>query len=273
MKNLIIMAAALCCSFQMAAAQRVERADSKEIGAARQEMMREIAHARAEAGARADAPISTATVGEPDSFGKNAQFLGIAASGVIYIDSTCDPANVGVLGPDDKCLAVPDPTVQSTAHYTDFARITIPGKSVSNIIYMINNHTTLWDFENSTAGIVLGQMLYNPTITIESDALNDPAAIDPISHHPMNGSFTTSGNGTKSISETLFPGFTGQYIDSYSRANTVGLSRTYFAGLGLPSSVIDQLYKKPMTIRLGVNMLVRNVTRGSFLFSARFLGN
>src|SRR5436189_275967 len=123
MKNLIIMAAALCCSFQMAAAQRVERADSKEIGAARQEMMR------------------------------------------------------------------------------DIARITIPGKSVSNIIYMINNHTTLWDFENSTAGIVLGQMLYNPTITIESDALNDPAAIDPISHHPMNGSFTTSGNGTKSISE------------------------------------------------------------------------
>jgi len=60
---------------------------------------------------------------------------------------------------------------------------------------------------------------------------------------------------------------------SYSRANTIGFSRTFFAGLGLPASVIDQLYKKPMTIRLNVRVSARWVDSATMLFSIRFLGN
>jgi hypothetical protein len=273
MKNLIIMAAVLCCSVQIGWAQRgAARSDSKETRETRQEMLRDVAEARAQAGQQANAPAPVGTLGEPDSFGKNALFLGTVSAGVIYVDHDCDPATLP-LGPDDRCLTVPDPTVTTSATYTDLGRITIPGKMVSNVIYMINNHNTNWIFQNSTASNASGRMTYTPTITIESDALNDPAAIDPNTGNPMNGSYTTAGNGSKSMVETLFPGYAATHLEAYSRANTVGLSRTFFAALGLPTSVINQLYKKPVTIRLGAIVTVRYVTFGDFLYSARLLGN
>src|ERR1041385_2645893 len=58
-----------------------------------------------------NAAVTAADVGEPDSFGKSAEFLGVAQSGTILIDPTCDPAQIGTLGPDDHCITVPDPSV------------------------------------------------------------------------------------------------------------------------------------------------------------------
>lgn len=253
--------------------------DQREISVTRKEMIRELRNEVRQSGdLGVPSAVSAGDVGEIDSFDKAAKFMGIASSGVMYVYSSCDPAillnDLGlVLGSDDRCLAAPNPGVTSTATFTDIARINLPAKANANILYMVNNHTINWQFENPIAGNTSALMSYSPQVTIESVALNDPTAINPDTGLPMNGSFTTTGNGTKSVSKALFQGDFETLVDSYSRANTLGFSRTYFAALGLPNNVINELFKKPMTIRLGARISVRNVPFGQYVYTARFLGN
>ena len=217
--------------------------------------------------------VSAADVGEPDSFGKNAQFLGIATSGIVIIDPTCNPADIGPLGPDDRCVS-PDASGNVPLQtFNDIGRINLPGKSVSNIIYAIANHTAVFSIFNPNATTQVGRVSYVPSVTIVSDALNDPSLIDPTTGLPFNGSFTTTGIGSLTTSKSM-AGFGNEFqANSYTRANTVGFSRTFFAALGLSNQVIDQLYKKPITIKLNIRVSSRFVDSGTFAYSIRFLGN
>lgn len=283
MKNLFIGITIICAIVLPIAAQRsTSVADKREITEMRKELVREMRNEVSRSGdasaSAVPAAVLPADVGEVDSFDKGVKFMGIASSGVIYVYSSCDPAvllaDLGlVLGVDDRCLAAANPAMTTAATFENVARINLPARANSNILYMINNHTLNWQFQNLNVGNVSAAMSYSPRITIESIALNDPAAIHPETGLPMNGSYTTTGNGTKSITQTLVPAGFGSFVESYSRANTAGLSRTFFAALGLPNSIIDELYKKPMTIRLGARVSVRNVPFGQYFYTARFLGN
>lgn len=278
MKKIITMLTVVFASFQFATAQKNDTNSRKtEMREQRKELIRELKQENPTTGNSASA-VSVSDVGEADSFDKGAKFMGIAGSGVMYVYSSCDPAILLadldlVLEADDRCLAAPNPAVTASATFTDIARINLPARANRNILYMINNHTISWDFTNAGPGIINGQMSYSPRITIESDALNDPAAIDPFTGLPMNGSYTTSGNGTKAMGMLLQPGAFSNYVESYTRANTTGLSRQFFADLGLPTSVINNLFNRPMTIRLGGRISVRGVGFGQFIYTARFLGN
>ena len=269
MKMFVASCLVILAAIQFAAAQ--DRSEVKsEVKAMRDSILKE---RRGQVKPTGQA-VTAADVGEADSFGKNALFLGIAQSGIVLIDPTCDPNDIGTLGPDDHCITVADPTVAvPSTEFDDIARITIPGKSVNNIVFAISNHQLSFDLVNSSASPVQGRISYVPSVTIISDALNDPSAIDPNTGLPMSGSFTPTGLGTYSTNETLAPGASRLLNHSYSRANTLGFSRTFFAGLGLPNNVIDQLYKKPMTIKLNVRVSSRYVDFATILFTARFLGN
>jgi hypothetical protein len=279
MKNLFILITVICAGVLPIEAQKSDsKADKLEIAEMRKELVRDMRNEASRSGDLAASLVSEGDVGEVDSFDKNVKFMGTASSGVIYVYSSCDPAillsDLGVtLGADDRCLAATNPAVTTTVIFDDVARINLPAKATSNIVYMINNHTINWQFENTSVGNVSAAMSYSPRITIESIALNDPAAINPDTGLPMNGSYTTTGNGTKSITQTLVQAEFANFVESYSRANTTGLSRSFFAALGLPNSVINELYKKPMTIRLGARLSVRNVPFGQYVYTARFLGN
>lgn len=275
MKKLTILLMFIILGVNVSFAQKAKD-DDGDVTESRRERIKESLLERPSNSATSS--LTAAQVGEPDSFGKNAKFLGIAQSGFALIYSSCDPAVLSaeldlVLGPDDRCLAVPNPAVSSTAVFTDMARITLPARATSDIVYMINNHSIIWDSENATAASFFGTMAYTPLVTIESVAFNDPAAVDPTSGLPLNGSFTTSGNGTKRSAGLLAPGTFNTYVESYSRANTIGFSREYFRSLGLPASVINNLYRNPMTIRLGMRFSVRGVPFGNYTYTARFLGN
>jgi hypothetical protein len=274
MKGLLVSCLAVLTMLQIAFAQ-----DRSELKAAikeqRDALMKERQNGpRPNSSAAGLAAVTAGDVGEPDSFGRNAQFLGIAQSGIVLIDPTCDPVDIGPLGPDDHCITVPDPSIPVPATtFNDVARITIPGKSAGNVIYAIANHTISFDMFNPNATPTQGRITYVPSITIESEALNDPSLIDPTTGLPFNGSFTTGGFGTYSTNKTLASGASEFQTQSYSRANTSGLSRSFFAGLGLPDSAINQLYKKPMTIRLNVRVSSRWVDSAVLIFTMRFLGN
>jgi hypothetical protein len=218
--------------------------------------------------------VTDAEVGEADSFNKNAKFFGTATAGVVVVYFSCAEADLGFpLGPDDRCLQITDPTTTTIGTFNDIGRITIPGKKADNVIYGIGNTSISYFLLNSGGTATSGSISYVPSVTIESEALNDPAAVDPSTGLPMNGSFTTSGFGSKFQSTSLQPGQFESISDSYSRAGTRGFSRNYFAALGLPQHVINELYKRPMTIRLNVTVRARRVEDATIFFSIRFLAN
>ncbi len=216
--------------------------------------------------------VTDEEVGDAASFDKNAKFYGVVSTGVVIIDSDCSLI-LPELGPDDRCLEITDTTLLTDVTYNDIGRITFPAKSAKNIVYAITNHNTSVFSRNGTAANSTGLFNYFPSFTLESEALNDPAAIDPATGNPMNGSYTTGGVGSRTSQKTLAPSFVELDNLSYTRANTLGFSRRFWEQIGLPQTVIDNIYKKPMTIKLNLRVRARFVEFGTFNYGVRFLAN
>ena len=274
MKKQLLILLMICAGVQITAAQQ-KNADAEE---ARRAFQKEQIDIRKEQQNPVNSLLSTADVGEPDSFGKNVKFLGTAVTGVVYVYYSCDPAillaEAGVtLGADDRCLVNAVGGASASATYTDLGRITIPGRSADNVIYFVLNNTISNDFQNPFANGLFVTFNYIPRLTIESAALNDPAAVDPTTGQPLNGVLTVSGFGSKTFFRTIPTGESEFYDDRYSSAATRGFARSYFADLGLPQTVINNLYRQPMTIRLGMRVGARNVYFGQYFYSMRLTGN
>lgn len=253
----------------------------KDDDSERRENIREsVRLARSE---RAKSPVvenslTVAEVGDPDSFGKNAKFLGTATTGFVYIYYSCDPAILLAeleltLGADDRCLAAPTPGVAVNGQFNDIGRITIPGRSADNVFFFLANNLVNYDLLNPNPTPVSSSFLYSPTITLESVALNDPAAIDPGTGLPMNGSYTTGINGTKLLSKTLAGNAFENTFERYASTSSRGFARSFFADLGLPQNVINKIYNKPLTIKLNIRVRTNYTTFGQFNYAMRILAN
>jgi hypothetical protein len=274
MKNLLMMVLLGFVAVQIAPAQ--SRQDKMKE---RESIRKEMAAIRAEQKDPVNALLSASDVGEPDSFGKNVKFLGTARTGVVYVYRSCDPTILFdeldglTLGPDDRCMAhtVGGPT--SVGTFDDLGRITIPGRSADNTIYFIINRTIDNELQNAFSNEISTFFRFSPRLTIESTALNDPAAVDPTTGNPLNGVLTVSAFGTKIFNNSLNIGAFETSYDQSSSAASTGFARTYFAALGLPPHVINQLYRRPMTIKLGMRVSVQGVWFGQYLYSMRFTGN
>jgi hypothetical protein len=267
-------------SVSMAFSQKVKDLDlvRQQIIDARREAVREKFEILRSANSRLTAPSDYF---DADSFGKNAKFLGSLYAGTLYVYSTCDPVQfeqeLGVpLAPDDKCVVhtPTSPMTQSVEFFDPAWEITIPGRTVENVVYPMLNNYPGFDAsdDNGTAAQVL--FFYTPVVTIESEALNDPAAINPGTGLPMNGSYKTSLTGSQTkIFSLPASGFSSDY-QSYASVAGRGLSRTYFAALGLPNNVINKLFKKDMKLKFGLRARVGGpVYFAQFYYTYRLLGN
>ncbi|MBC7898866.1 MAG: hypothetical protein H7070_02335 [Saprospiraceae bacterium] len=214
---------------------------------------------------------------DEDSFGKNARFLGGFYAGTLIVYSSCDPVVLAdaqiVLAADDKCVAHTTAAPMATATVSDpLWQITIPGRTVDNVIYPILNNGVGYDAFSPT-GQAVG-FFYSPRVTIESEALNDPLAIDPNTGLPMNGSFTTSLAGSVNKRVPLAANDFGFDYTNNASVSSRGLSRDYFAAIGLPTSVINKLFKKDMTLKFAIRARVTGpVDYAQFFYTFRLLGN
>jgi hypothetical protein len=282
MKKLLVLVL-ICVGFQSLSAQRKvdaerEKSSKTAISAERKEMLKEMLESKSKQKIDTESLLSVTDVGEPDSFGRNAKFLGTATSGIVYVYYSCDPVILLTdleltLGADDRCLALPTLGTSAAATFNDIGRINIPARSVDNTIYFIQNNLVSYDLSNPNVNTVFANMSYTPTYTLESEALNDPAAIDPNTGLLMNGSFTTGVSGSKIFSRT-YAGNAAEFVtERFTSSATRGFARTYFADLGLPQTVINKIYTKPLTIKLNLRVRGNFFTFGQFGYSVRFLGN
>lgn len=213
---------------------------------------------------------------DTDSFGKNVQFLGSLYAGTVYIAPSCNIPDVPApLAPDDKCVVKAlNQNIVATDFFDPAWEITIPGRSAKNVIYLLLNNTVQYDNGFASGNLLGGQgfMSYSPRITVVSDALNDPAALNP-DGTPMNGSFTTGLPGAKFRTRIFTTGQFEQEIDSYASVNGRGLSRVFFRSIGLPENVIDKLFKKDMTLKFGMRVAQFGaVASGTYSYTFRVLG-
>jgi hypothetical protein len=225
--------------------------------------------------ARADA--GPADFAELDSFGKNVMFLGSLYAGTVYIEPDCTPAPPLpplVLASDDHCVEKsPGAILGSTAIFDPAWRVTIPGKTVKNVIYLLLNNSVTSDSFNPGPGNGVGGITYTPQVTLISEALNDPTALIPGTNTQMNGQFTTALPGQILRRHGLAPAQSELDLQSYGSVNGRGFSRSYFRALGLSETIIDNIFKKDLTLQFGIRFSAPQSTESATLFyQFRILG-
>ena len=215
-----------------------------------------------------------------DSFGKNVKFFGSAVTGTVLIFTACDPATIndvlgGPLGADDRCfVAAPYPNF-TTFDVRDIGRVTLPANTPKTVLYRLANHSINYQLFNATGTLNAGATFrYQPYMTIESTALNDPRAIDPTTGLPMNGKLDLTVGGLRSVNRTMNVGERDNEFLSYSRGDNAGLTKDFFiANYNLPPDIVDNLFNRQITIRLNLRVTTRLVNQAILSYGIRLLGN
>ena len=281
MKQILSVIFTIAISLQISSGQKTERDANSLRG-----VQREAVQAKREAASLANI-ASPADFNDTASFGKNAKFLGSLYAGTLYVYHSCDSQVLLddlqlTLAADDHCIVHNSTTPMTTTTVFDPVwQITIPANSVDNVIYPMLNNTVGYDAFSSSQGPPSNGYLagfaffrFTPVVTIESTALNDPAAVDPATGLPMNGSYTASLPGTRVSSFMVHEDDFLSDNDSYASVGGRGFSRTYFAALGLPQYVINNLFKRSMTLKFGIRADVNGpVQQAFFSYTFRLLGN
>lgn len=207
-------------------------------------------------------------VGDPDSFGRNLRWLGLAQANVV-LDPVCDPAVI-----TDPCTVV-SPTATTNFSFVDAARIVLPAKATRSLMcYWFSPYLTV-TYTNPGTTAAVSWLRYNPTLTIENPVLDDPALINPQTGLPFGGRLTSAMTASEMFQVPLPPGMS---VTERSRDSAVCIAgfvhrRMLTDTFGLTPAQADEFYKKPTTVRLNISGQVRGVSEATLIFGLRIIGD
>ncbi len=225
-------------------------------------------------------PPTAADVGDVESFGHNAQYMG-AKSGFITLEPACAPApppTPPATANDTQCFDLgPAPATTGTATTftaNDILRINLPKKATRTIIYPALNFFLIYQLQNlSGSPAPSAQFRWTASVDIESDVLLDPTIIDPNTGLPANGVLTFQFTYSYNDDRTMQTGDRQRLRETLVRVGNAGINKVGLVAGGLSQSVVDELFKKPMTLRMNVTGLARYVTGASLTCNMRLFGD
>lgn len=224
----------------------------------------------------AQAAPTAEDVGDAGSFGHAALYMG-ADSGFITLASVCDPEPPPVppeTANDSQCFTI-NPAPAAT-HFVadDICRIKLPKKATKTIIYPALNFFINYQLHNTT-GVDQPQGLFSfqATLTIESDALLDPAIIDPQTSLPANGKLQFQFTYNYRDDRSMQAGDRQRQRMTLVRVGNAGINKAALINQGLSPAVVDDLFNSAMTIRMSVSGDARLLTDGSITGNMRLFGD
>jgi hypothetical protein len=222
-------------------------------------------------GGSATAAPSEDDVGDVDSFGRPLVWLGVT-QGNLDLSSSCPPEDGD---PTTHCVALNAAPASTPFDLDDIAHVTLPGKSANSLLcYWFSPILNVQYLNPGTTGDV-GLLAYSPTLTVESEVLDDPSMIDPTTGLPFDGKLTTGMTASEHFEVPLAA---GQQQFERTRDSAVCIAgllskRALVDTYGLTDAQAKKVFRKPITIRLNVNGSVRLVDEASLMFGLRIVGD
>ena len=217
-------------------------------------------------GARPASPMPDGT-GDPDSFGRSVQWLGLTDGEVDLLDDCT--------GDTFACQTLtPAPGVTNFS-YSDLGHITLPARAAHSLLcYWFSPFLTI-SYGNDSAASVVARLNYTPTVTIENPLLDDPSLIDPTTGLPFGGQLLTGMTSAQAF-EIPLPAAT--HITERTRDSAVciaGLiSRDTLVRLfGLSDAQARDFFRHDMTLRLNVSGSAQYVDAATLYFGWRLVGD
>jgi len=215
--------------------------------------------------------VTEESVGDPDSFGRAQTYLGVTQAGVTLLaDCTGVPPDAAV-----PCITLNPAPASTSVDESDLAMIELPGKATNSLMCFTFTPFASWNWSNDTGSQQTAEMFLRPAVRIESEVLDDPGLIDPNTGLPFNGVLFDQTVSTFLQSRTLAVGETDFQFRATTRSCTGGLvnPRTLRDVYGLSDPLIEEFFKKPITVSFGVRGRVAMVTDASFSVGVRLYGD
>ncbi len=223
-------------------------------------------------------PPTVDDVGDVDSFGKNAVFIG-AQSGFITIQNApCDPSPTPTPSSNPsngtQCFEVTDTSVTTPFDAENSARINLPGDAAKSIIYPVLNFFYTYNMNNTTGAPAQARFQFTANITIVSTVLNDPSCIDPFTSAPCGGQLVFQFTPNRVFDDRhLDTAEHAQMRMTLTRAGNAGISKANLIASGLSPTLVDKLFHKPMTLQLNVVGSAKNVDFASITDNMRLFAD
>ncbi len=215
--------------------------------------------------------VTVEEVGDPESFGRNMTYLGLAQTTPVIVTEDCS-----LYAPEDGiCIETNPAPTPTSVNEPDLAVIELPGKATKTLLCFTVTPVTTWQWENTTGSTQIARMFLSPSVRIESDVLNDPTLLDPGTGLPFNGVLLDSTLTTFRQLRSLEPGEIDLQAHATTRSCINGLfsERVLRDSYGLPDAVIKDFFKNPITVTFGVRGNVAMVSEASYLVGARLYGD
>jgi hypothetical protein len=216
-----------------------------------------------------------ASVGDTDSFGANVKWAGVTQSGLVTLGSDCTPDPTNPPGPDDRCVLLGPCPSTARSNLRDIGRITLPGNTANSVIYPVFQFSSNYQLQNTTGLPVPSALFrYVAYLTVESNALKDPRAIDPTTGLPMNGSVDIFFSARKTVNRSLAINERDREDLGYTRATIYAISKiTMQSDFNLPKDIVDKMFREPIAIRLNVFVAARCVSDATLFYAVRYFSD
>jgi len=219
------------------------------------------------------APPTVEDVGDVESFGHNAQYMGDSSGFITLSAAACTPAPSPT--PSEQCFTLAPAPALTTFNADEICRIKLPKKATRSIIFPVLTFFQNYQLQNTTGVSVPNALFdYSATLSIESDALLDPSIIDPNTGLPANGKLVFQfGPNRVRDDRSMNNGDRYRNRLTFTRAANAGINKAQLIGSGLSASVVDDLFKSSMTIKMNVTGSARLVTDASITCNMRLFGD
>lgn len=221
---------------------------------------------------------TAADVGDAESFGHSALYMG-ATSGFVTLSTDPCPAPTPTPSPvpngDTFCDQLNAAPALTIVNHDNICRIKLPKKATRTVIYPVLNIFLNYQLQNGTgADVPHAHMRFTTGITIESDALLDPACVDPSTGDPCAGKMTFLFDYTYNDDRAMHDGDRQRLRETLVRAGNTGLTKQQFRdSFGLSAATTDALFAGPMTVRLDFFASTQLVTDASITCNMRLFGD